>query len=232
MNRSAPPSAGAAAARTAETATTTRPATTTRTLPNRSVSRPEKRRQREHPERVRRDDQADGRQPVAVHRHVERRHRHDQDHHDLDRDERDDRDRHVRRRRIRSSDVPVEVGTSSSCAEWSASAYGSGRSIVNDRIAAAPTKMIKRRRRVRREPDALAGHLANPIRFGPTTAPNVAPHTTMPIADAAGDRVQVGKGVARQLVGAVAEADQRGPRGWLGSASTTARSRSPRRRRR
>ena len=119
---------------------TASPTITTGTLPNRSVRPPGDRRQGEHPEGVGADDQADVAEAVPVVRHVQRRHGHDQDHHDLTGDQGHDRDRHMgppqdpleRRlpgghRRLLSS-------------ERSASAYGSGRSIVNERTAAAPTK--------------------------------------------------------------------------------------------
>ena len=95
-SRTTPPSAGAAAARSDAVASTAVPAKIVGTAPKRSVSRPETGRQREHPERVRRQDDAHGGQVVPVLGHVERRHRHDQDHHDLADDERDDRRRDAR----------------------------------------------------------------------------------------------------------------------------------------
>ena len=122
------------------------------------------------------------------------------------------------RRRTDASEAAVEPCVGS---RWSSgescrpAAYGSGRSSAKDRIAAAPTKTIGHevrpgelrqadRHRERRRPGAT--------RFGPMTAPTVAPQTTMPIADARRCvRVQVRGRVARQLVGGVAEADEDGP---------------------
>ena len=50
---------------------------------------------------------------------------------------------------------------------------------------------------------------AHSTRFGPTTAPTVAPQTTTPIAEARrAPEEQVGGGIARQLIRAVPEADQ------------------------
>ena len=96
MNRSTPPSGGAAAARTDATASVARPARMTGTLPKRSRQATGDRRQPEHAERMTADDEADRRKAVAMLGHVQRRHRHDQDHDDLAGDERDDRHRDTR----------------------------------------------------------------------------------------------------------------------------------------
>jgi len=53
------------------------------------------RREGEHPQGVAREDQAHGREIVAVGGHVERGHRHDQGHHELAGDQGDDRGRHA-----------------------------------------------------------------------------------------------------------------------------------------
>ena len=95
-SRTMPPSAGAAAAISEAVASTTVPAKIVGTAPKRSVRPPGDRGQREHPERVRRQHDAHGGQVVPVLGHVERRHRHDQDHHELADDERDDRRRDAR----------------------------------------------------------------------------------------------------------------------------------------
>ena len=71
--------------------------------------------------------------------------------------------------------------------ETSASSYGSGRSSVNDRSAAAPTKTTGTRYAPLSSgrPRLSARAPAGAARFGPMTAPAVAPHTTSPMADAA-----------------------------------------------
>src|SRR4051794_9961002 len=68
----------------------------------------------------------------------------------------------------------------------SASAYGSGRSAMSVRSAAAPTNTTGTRYApdTGARPRLIAKDAAGAARFGPITAPTVAPQTTMPIADA------------------------------------------------
>ena len=110
------------------------------------------------------------------------------------------------RRRIRSSDVPVAVGTSSVVRD----------DVVGERVRVRPEHANDRscRRPDEHDRDQVgAGEVGQPSAeaparrraraMGPTTAPNVAPHTTSPIAEA---RRSAGTGrrhVARQLVGAL-----------------------------
>ncbi len=174
------------------------------------------RRQPEHPEGVAADDEADRRQVVAMGGHVQRGHGHDQDHHDLHGDEGHDRHRHVRpahdaaqRRRCRPARALGVVGAN-------------GRPARTGRAAGRPRSGSWRRRRTgsargRGRPAAgrpieSAKAVAGATRFGPMTAPTVAPHTTVPERRCPPvGRIEVGGDVARQLVRGVAEADEHGP---------------------
>ena len=156
---------------------------------------------------------AHGGQVVAVLGHVERRHRHDQDHHELADDERDEGRRDARA----AQDLPdrADAGAGSSPVARreasSASSYGSGRSRAKIRIAARPTNTIGTRygpassgrpdldREVARDRDQRR--------------PDHRADGRAPDHDADRGRPPVGRDhvagrVARELVRAVAEADQ------------------------
>ena len=68
----------------------------------------------------------------------------------------------------------------------SASSYGSGRSMTKDNTAAAPTNTIGSRYGPvsTGSPMFTATSPENATRFGPTTAPTVAPQTTSPSVEA------------------------------------------------
>ena len=91
---SPPPSGGARAARIAARPRTVNPARDDRHAAEPVGQAARDRRQREHPERVRRQHEPDGGEPMAVLDEVDRRHGHDQHHHHLPRHERHDRDGH------------------------------------------------------------------------------------------------------------------------------------------
>ena len=91
---------------------------------------------------------------------------------------------------------------------------GRGAAATNDSSAASPTNTTGTRYGAGQvgQPERPRPADAGAARFGPMTAPIVAPQTTVPSADAAPlGREQVGRHVARQLVRRVAEADQHRP---------------------
>src|SRR3954449_63955 len=92
------------------------------------------------------------------------------------------------RRRTAASEVGIDRSpvTGRRSESSSARAYGSGRSMANDRIAAAPTNTTGTRYAPARcgSPRVIASVAAGAARFGPMIAPIVAPQTTSPRADA------------------------------------------------
>jgi hypothetical protein len=94
-------------------------------------------------------------------------------------------------RRSRSAIRGTAWDRSWSVAGWSASSNGSGRSITNDSTAAAPTNTTGTRYGPASSgrPKFSATSPENATRFGPITAPIVAPQTTTPIVDA---RLRIG----------------------------------------